>query len=105
MRTYALVAAALAVALTTGCKDRDRDDTGSRVDATADSAGAAVREGANDVGDAAESTADKAGDAAQDSATRPWTRPAMSPAPGTGTAATSIAGRRGRGSTGWTGAG
>ena len=66
MRTYALVAAALAVALTTGCKDRDRDDTGSRVDATADSAGAAVREGANDVGDAAESAADKVGDAARD---------------------------------------
>ena len=66
MRTYALVAAALAVALTTGCKDRDRDDTGSRVDATADSAGDAVREGAHDVGDAADTAGSKVGDAVRD---------------------------------------
>ena len=65
MRTYALAAAALAVALTTGCKDRNRDDTGSRVDATADSASAEVREGANDVGDAVDTAADKVGDAAR----------------------------------------
>jgi hypothetical protein len=66
MKTYALVAAALAVALTAGCKDRDRDDTASRVDATADSAGAEARESANDVGDAVDTAADKAGDAAHD---------------------------------------
>jgi hypothetical protein len=66
MRTYALVAAALAVALTTGCKDRDRDDAASRVDATADSAGAGVREGANDAGNAVDTAADKVGDAARD---------------------------------------
>jgi uncharacterized protein YukE len=66
MRTYTLVAAALAVALTTGCKDRDRDDTGSRVDATADSAGDAVREGAHDVGDAADTAGSKVGDAVRD---------------------------------------
>jgi hypothetical protein len=66
MRTYALVAAALAVALTAGCKDRDRGDTGSRVDAAADSAGAEVREGARDVGDAVDTAADKVGDAASD---------------------------------------
>ena len=66
MRKYALVTAALAVALTTGCKDRDRDETASRVDATADSAGAAVREGANDVGNAADTAGDKIGDAARD---------------------------------------
>ena len=65
MRTYALAAAALAVALMTGCKDRNRDDTGSRVDATADSASADVREGANDVGDAVDTAADKVGDAAR----------------------------------------
>ena len=66
MRTYALVAAALAVALTTGCRDRYKDDTSSRVDATADTASAAVREGANDVGAAVDTAADKAGDAAHD---------------------------------------
>ena len=65
MRKYALVAAALAVALTTGCKDRNRD-TGDRVDATADRAGDEVREGAHDVGDAADNAADKVGDAARD---------------------------------------
>jgi hypothetical protein len=66
MRTYALVAAALAVGLTTGCKDRDRDDTSTRVDATADSAGAEVREGAHDVGNAADTAGDKVGDAVRD---------------------------------------
>ena len=74
MRTFALVAAALAVALTTGCKDRDRDDAGSRVDATADRAGDEVREGANDVGNAADTAADKVGDAARDVGTPPRTR-------------------------------
>ena len=66
MRTFAWVAAALAVALTTGCKDRDRGDTGDRVEATGDRAGDEVRQGANDVGDAADDAADKVGDAARD---------------------------------------
>ena len=66
MRTYAWVAAALAVALTTGCKDRDRGDTGDRVEATGDRAGDEVRQGANDVGNAVDTAADKVGDAARD---------------------------------------
>ena len=66
MRTFAWVAAALAVALTTGCKDRDRGDTGDRVEATGDRAGDEVRQGAKDVGDAADNAADKVGDAARD---------------------------------------
>jgi hypothetical protein len=60
------VAAAFAVALTTGCKDRDRGDTGDRVEATGDRAGDEVRQGAKDVGDAADDAADKVGDAARD---------------------------------------
>ena len=63
MKTFAWVAAALAVALTTGCKDRDRDTTDDRVEATGERAGDAVREGANDVGEAADTAGDKLGDA------------------------------------------
>lgn len=66
MRTFAWVAAALAVALTTGCKDRNRDTTDDRVEATGERAGDAVREGANDVGEAADTVGDKVGDAARD---------------------------------------
>jgi hypothetical protein len=67
MRTYALVAAALAVALTTGCKDRDTTvDSGRRVDVSLDSAGSEVRQGANDVGNAVDTAGDKVGDAARD---------------------------------------
>jgi hypothetical protein len=65
MRTFAWAAAAVAVALTTGCKDRHRDDTGERVEAAGDSAGAAVREGATDVGNTVDTAADKVGDAAR----------------------------------------
>jgi hypothetical protein len=60
------VAAALAVAVTTGCKDRDRGDTGDQVEATSDRAGDKVRQGANDVGDAVDTAADNVGDAARD---------------------------------------
>ena len=66
MRTYAWVAAALAVALTTGCKDRDRGTADDRVEATGERAGDAVREGAHDVGEAADTAGDKLGDAARD---------------------------------------
>ena len=68
MRTFALVAAALAVALTTGCKDRDRTDAGDRIEAAGDQAGAEIREGANEVGDATEDAADDVGDAAREAA-------------------------------------
>ncbi len=64
MRTYAWVAAALAVALTTGCKDRNSDHTDDRVQANADRAGDEVQKGANDVGNAADKAADNVGDAA-----------------------------------------
>ena len=66
MKTFAWVAAALAVTLTTGCKDRDRDTTDDRVEATGDRAGDTVREGANDVGEAADTAGDKLGKAARD---------------------------------------
>jgi hypothetical protein len=66
MKTFAWVAAALAVSLTTGCKDRNRDTTDDRVEASADRAGDTVREGANDVGRAADTVGDKVGDAARD---------------------------------------
>ena len=68
MKTFAWVAAALAVALTTGCKDRDRDTTDDRVEATADRAGDSVREGAHDVGEAADTAGDKVGDKLGDAA-------------------------------------
>ena len=66
MRTFVWVAAALAVALTTGCKDRNRDTTDDRVEATGERAGDTVREGANDVAEAADTVGDKLGDAARD---------------------------------------
>ena len=66
MKTFAWVAAALAVALTTGCKDRNRDTTDDRVEAAGERAGDTVREGAHDVGDAADTAGDKLGDAARD---------------------------------------
>ena len=68
MRTYAWVAAVLAVALTTGCQDRDRADAGDRVEAAGDRAGDEVRQGANEVGATAEDAADDAGDAAENAA-------------------------------------
>jgi len=40
------------LAFATGCKDRDRDDTASRIENTADETTAEARDGAADVGDA-----------------------------------------------------
>jgi len=69
MRKCAWVAAALAVALTAGCKDRDHRDaddqvaaaadrTGNAVDSAADRAGHTVDSAANDVGDQAKRAAE-----------------------------------------------
>jgi hypothetical protein len=66
MRTVALVGAALALALTTGCKDRDRGDVGDRVEATGERAGDDIQEGADRTGNAVEDAADDVGDAASD---------------------------------------
>jgi len=70
MRTIALVAAALAVAYTTGCKDRDRGDASAeadtRVESTSEQATAEVREGAAKTEDAADDAADKTENAAKD---------------------------------------
>ena len=68
MRAMTWVAAALAVAFATGCKDRDRDDTASRIDNTAEETGAEAREGAGDVGDATADAADDVGDATENAA-------------------------------------
>ena len=71
MRTIAWVAAALAVAFTTACADRDRrdadTDSADRVEAAGDTSGA-VREGAVKTEDTAEDAADKVGDATKDAA-------------------------------------
>jgi len=71
MRTIAWIGAALALALGTGCKDRDRGDVdrtdaGDRVEATTDRAGNDVEKAADETGDAAEDAADEVGDAAND---------------------------------------
>ena len=58
MRAMACAAAALMVAFTTACKDRDRQDTASRIDAAAEEVGEDVREGAEDVRDATEDATD-----------------------------------------------
>lgn len=69
MRTVAWIGAALALALGTGCKDRDRGDlnrtdAGDQVEATADQAGDQAQKAADETGDAAEDAANDAGDAA-----------------------------------------
>ena len=66
MRTVALVGAALVLALTTGCKDRDRGDAGDRVEATGERAGDEIQEGADQTGNAVEDAADDVGDAAKE---------------------------------------
>jgi gas vesicle protein len=58
MKAMACAAAAMMFAFTTGCKDRDREDTASRIDNAAEEAGQEVREGAEKVGHAAEDAAD-----------------------------------------------
>ena len=50
MRAMACAAAALMFAFTTACKDRDRQDTASRIDNAAEEAGEDVREGAEEAG-------------------------------------------------------
>ena len=73
MRPMACAAAALMFALAVACKDRDRQDTASRVDTAAEEAGQDVREGAKDVDNAAKDAgqdvrkgAEEVGDAAED---------------------------------------
>jgi hypothetical protein len=66
MRTVAWIGAALALALTTGCNDRDRGDVGDRVEATGERAGDEIQEGADRTGNAVEDAADDVGDAAED---------------------------------------
>jgi hypothetical protein len=72
MRTITWMAAALAVAFTTSCKDRDRgDDTSAAADsiqAAGEQASGEIREGAAKTEDAVEDAADKTKDAANDAA-------------------------------------
>jgi gas vesicle protein len=62
----ACAAAALMFAFTTACKDRDRQDTASRIDNAAEEAGQGVREGAQDVENAAEEAGQDVREGAQD---------------------------------------
>jgi peptidoglycan/xylan/chitin deacetylase (PgdA/CDA1 family) len=71
MKTAAWIGAALALALTTACKDRDRGDldrtdAGDRVEATGDRAGDQAQKAADETGNAADNAADEVGDAAKD---------------------------------------
>ena len=72
MRTITWMAAALAVAFTTSCKDRDRrDDTSAAADsiqAAGEQASGEIREGAAKTEDAVEDAADKTEDAANKAA-------------------------------------
>jgi hypothetical protein len=71
MRTITWVAAALAVAFTTSCKDRDRDAgeyAADSVRAAGEQASGEIREGAARTEDAAEDAADKTEDAAEKAA-------------------------------------
>ena len=70
MRTVAWVGAALALAITTSCKDRDRGDVdrvdaGDQVQATGDRAANDVQKAADETGNAVDSAADDVGDAAK----------------------------------------
>jgi gas vesicle protein len=66
MRKVAWIGAALALALTAGCKDRDHRDADDQVAATADRAGNAVDSAAHDVGNAAKDAGNDVKDAAKD---------------------------------------
>ena len=66
MRKVAWIGAALALALTAGCKDRDHRDADDQAAAAADRTGNAVDSAANDVGDAANDVGDQAKRAAED---------------------------------------
>jgi hypothetical protein len=59
------------VAFSTGCKDRDRTDTASRIDNAAGETGDEVREGTEDVGDEVADAAEDVGNAAKDVADDP----------------------------------
>jgi hypothetical protein len=66
MRKVAWIGAALALALTAGCKDRDHRDADDQVASTADRAGNAVDSAADEVGNAAKDAGNDVKDAAQD---------------------------------------
>jgi hypothetical protein len=71
MRTVAWLGAALALALTTSCKDRDRGDVdrtdaGDQVEATGDQAGDDAQKAADETANAVDTAADNVGDAAKD---------------------------------------
>jgi hypothetical protein len=66
MRPMACAAAALMFAFTVACKDRDREDTASRIDTAAEETQAAAREGAEDVENAAEEAGRDVHEAAED---------------------------------------
>ena len=68
MRKVAWVGAALALALTAGCKDRDHRDADDQAKATADQTGNAVDSAADAVGDAAKDAGNDVKDAANDAA-------------------------------------
>ena len=68
MRAITCAAAVLMVAFSTGCNDRDRTDTASRIDNAAEETGDEVREGTENVGDEAAEAADDVGDAAREGA-------------------------------------
>ena len=66
MRAIACAAVALMFAFTTACKDRNRQDTASRIDNTAEEVGEDVREGAKDVENAAKETGEDVREGARD---------------------------------------
>ena len=68
MRAITCAAAVLMVAFSTGCNDRDRTDTASRIDNAAEETGDDVREGTENAGDEVADAADDVGDAAREGA-------------------------------------
>jgi gas vesicle protein len=68
MRAITCAAAVLMVAFSTGCKDRDRTDTASRIDNAAGETGDEVREETDNAGDEVADAADDVGDAAREGA-------------------------------------
>ena len=61
MRAMTCAAAALVLAFTLGCEDRDRNDAADRVDNAVEETGDAVREGADDIENAADEATDELG--------------------------------------------
>lgn len=68
MRAMACAAAALMFAFTAACNDRDRKDTGGRIDNAAEEAGEDVREGAEEAGEDVREGAGEVEKAAEDAA-------------------------------------